>query len=169
MLKVELTENYAGVTIYGDYNDLGFLYDSINYLICEDPSSSGEYIMQNHLYGFLYDLRHAYQGQREAILIDNNLNNNTRDWLKLKKKDITDKNVYFCFNYLLPDLFLDMILIKHFIKKVNKKVNDIYNPYINMVNHFYSLVLHSIENMLPEIKFNKIKKGLLEKIKIALP
>ncbi len=32
MLKVELTENYAGVTIYGDYNDLDFLYDSINYL-----------------------------------------------------------------------------------------------------------------------------------------
>ena len=31
MLKVELTENYAGVTIYGDYNDLDFLYDSINY------------------------------------------------------------------------------------------------------------------------------------------
>ena len=27
MLKVELTENYAGVTIYGDYNDLDFLYD----------------------------------------------------------------------------------------------------------------------------------------------
>lgn len=33
MLKVELTENYAGVTIYGDYNNLNFLYDSINYLL----------------------------------------------------------------------------------------------------------------------------------------
>ena len=96
MLKVELTENYAGVTIYGDYNDLDFLYDSIN--------------------------------------------------------------------YLLPDLFLDMVLIKHFIRKVDKKVNDVYNPYINMVNYFYSLVLHSLENMLTEIKFNKIKKGLLESV-----
>ena len=52
MLKVELTKNYAGVTIYGDYNDLNFLYDAINYLIYKDPSSDGEYTMQNHLYGF---------------------------------------------------------------------------------------------------------------------
>lgn len=164
MLKVELTENYAGVTIYGDYNDLDFLYDSINHLIHGDPSSVGEYTMQNHLYGFLYDVRHAYQGDREAILVDNYLQDDKRKWLEIRKKDVTEHNVYFCFNYLLPDLFLDMVLIKHFIRKVDKKVNDVYNPYINMVNYFYSLVLHSLENMLTEIKFNKIKKGLLESV-----
>ena len=164
MLKVELTENYAGVTIYGDYNDLDFLYDSINYLIHGDPSSGGEYTMQNHLYGFLYDVRHAYQGDREAILVDNYLQDYKRKWLEIRKKDATEHNVYFCFNYLLPDIFLDMVLIKHFIRKVDKKVNDVYNPYINMVNYFYSLVLHSLENMLTEIKFNKIKKGLLESV-----
>ena len=166
MLKVELTENYAGVTIYGDYNDLDFLYDSISYLIHGDPSSDGEYIMQNHLYGFLYDVRHAYQGDREAILVDNYLQDYKRKWLEIRKKDATEHNVYFCFNYLLPDIFLDMVLIKHFIRKVDKKVNDVYNPYINMVNYFYSLVLHSLENMLTEIKFNKIKKGLLESVVI---
>ena len=164
MLKVELTENYAGVTIYGDYNDLDFLYDSISYLIHGDPSSDGEYIMQNHLYGFLYDVRHAYQGDREAILVDNYLQDYKRKWLEIRKKDVTEHNVYFCFNYLLPDIFLDMVLIKHFIRKVDKKVNDVYNPYINMVNYFYSLVLHSLENILTEIKFNKIKKGLLESV-----
>ena len=95
MLKVELTKNYAGVTIYGDYNDLNFLYDAINYLIYKDPSSDGEYTMQNHLYGFLYDVRHAYQGQRGAILIDNDLNDNTREWFKFKKKDITEEGVHF--------------------------------------------------------------------------
>lgn len=164
MLKVELTKNYAGVTIYGDYNDLDFLYDSISYLIHGDPSSYGEYTMQNHLYGFLYDVRHAYQGDREAILVDNYLQNYKRKWLEIRKKDVTEHNVYFCFNYLLPDIFLDMVLIKHFIRKVDKKVNDVYNPYINMVNYFYSLVLHSLENILTEIKFNKIKKGLLESV-----
>lgn len=164
MLKVELTENYAGVTIYGDYNDLDFLYDSISYLIHGDPSSYGEYTMQNHLYGFLYDVRHAYQGDREAILVDNYLQNYKRKWLEIRKKDVTEHNVYFCFNYLLPDIFLDMVLIKHFIRKVDKKVNDVYNPYINMVNYFYSLALHSLENILTEIKFNKIKKGLLESV-----
>ena len=164
MLKVELTENYAGVTIYGDYNDLDFLYESISYLIDGDPSSDGEYTMQNHLYGFLYDVRHAYQGDREAILVDNYLQDFKRKWLEIRKKDVTEHNVYFCFNYLLPDIFLDMVLIKYFIRKVDKKVNDVYNPYINMVNYFYSLVLHSLENILTEIKFNKIKKGLLESV-----
>ncbi len=164
MLKVELTENYAGVTIYGDYNDLDFLYDSINYLIRGDGENIQEYMMQNHLYSFLYELRHAYQGQRGAELIDNDLNEYTREWLGFKKKDVTDKNIYFCFNYLLPDIFLDMMLIKYFIIKLDKKFNDIYNPYINMANYFYSLVLHSLENFLTERRFNKIKKGLLESV-----
>jgi len=69
--------------------------------------------------------------------------------------------MYFCFNYLIPDVFLDMILIKSFIEEIDKKVNDVCNPYINMVNYFYSLVLHSLEGLLTEIKFNKVKKGVL--------
>ena len=157
-------KNQEKVTIYGDYNDLDFLYESIYYLIDGDPSSDEEYTMQNHLYGFLYDVRHAYQGDREAVLVDNYLQDFKRKWLEIRKKDVTEHNVYFCFNYLLPDIFLDMVLIKYFIRKVDKKVNDVYNPYINMVNYFYSLVLHSIENILTEIKFNKIKKGLLESV-----
>ena len=56
MLKVELTENYAGVQISGDFNDLDYLYDAILYFIKEEPNSIGEYLMQNHLYAFLYDL-----------------------------------------------------------------------------------------------------------------
>lgn len=161
MLKVELTKNYAGVKISGDYNDLDNLYDSINYFIKEETNSLGEYIMQNHIYGFLYDVRHAYQGDREAILIDNNLQDDKKQWLGIKKKDVTEKNMYFSFNYLLPDIFLDMILIKNFMVNIDKKANDVYNPYINMVNYFYSLALHSLENFLTEVKFNKVKKGIM--------
>lgn len=164
MLKVELTKNYAGVTISGDYNDLDYLYDSINYLIHGEPISIGEYTMQNHLYGFLYDVRHAYQGDREVELIDNNLDKYKREYFNLKENEVTDKNVCFSFNYLLPDLLLDMVLIKYFISKVYKKENDIYNPHINMVNYFYSIVLYSLLEMLTEIKFNKVKKGLLESV-----
>lgn len=115
MLKVDLTENYAGVTIYGDYNDLDVLYDSINFLIRGDSENVGRYTMQNHIYGFLYDIRHAYQGQRDVELVDNSLDDNTRECFNLRKNDVTNKNVYFCFNYVLPDLLLDMVLIKYFI------------------------------------------------------
>ena len=164
MLKVKLTKNYAGVTISGDYNDLDHLYDSIYYLIHGEPISIGEYTMQNHLYGFLYDVRHAYQGDREVELIDNNLDKYKREYFNLKENEVTDKHACFSFNYLLPDLLLDMVLIKYFINKVCKKENDIYNPHINMVNYFYSIVLYSLLEMLTKIKFNKVKKGLLESV-----
>ena len=172
MLKVELTENYGGVTIYGDYNDLDHLYDSINYLIHGEPKNIGEYTMQNHLYGFLYDVRHAYQGQRGMELVDNYLSDSTREWFNVKKKDVTDKNVCFCFNYLLTDLLLDMVLIKYFIYRVDKKENDIYNPHINMVNFYYSIVLNALTGLLTETRFNKVKKGLLDSVisdKIFIP
>ena len=162
MLKVELTENYAGVKISGDFNDLDYLYDAILYFIKEEPSSIGEYLMQNHLYAFLYDVRHAYQGDREGLLVDNLIQDMKRGWLGIKKKDATNKNIYYSFNYLLPDIFLDMILIKSFIKNLDKKENNIYNSNLNMVNYFYSLVLNSLKNFLTEIKFNKIKRGMID-------
>ena len=172
MLKVELTENYGGVTIYGDYNDLDHLYDSINYLIHGEPKNIGEYTMQNHLYGFLYDVRHAYQGQRGMELVDNYLSDSTREWFNVKEKEVTDKNVCFCFNYLLTDLLLDMVLIKYFIYRVDKKENDIYNPHINMVNFFYSIVLNALTGLLTETRFNKVKNGVLDSVvsdKIFIP
>ena len=162
MLKVELTKNYAGVTISGDYKDLNCLYDSISSLISGEYTNIGEYIMQNHIYGFLYDVRHAYQGTREIELIDNEFDDYKREYFSIKKREVTDKNLYFSFNYLLTDLLLDMALIKYFINKVDKKENDIYNASINMVNYFYSIVLHSLSKMLTKIKFNKVKKGLLK-------
>ena len=38
MLKVKLTENYCGVTISGDYNDLDHLYDSINFIVYKEDN-----------------------------------------------------------------------------------------------------------------------------------
>lgn len=161
MLKVELTENYAGVKIIGDYNDLDYLYDSISYFLKEDAKNIQEYTMQNHLYGFLYDVRHAYQGDREYEFVSNSLQDFKREWFGIKKKDVTDNNFYYSFNILLPDLILDMILIKYFINDIDEKDNNIYNPSINMVNFFYSLVLQSLNKLLSKIKFNKVKEGIM--------
>lgn len=163
MLKVKLTENFGGFEISGDWDELNFLYDSISYLLREENAeeSMGEYIMKNHLYAFLYEVRHAYQGSREYELIENGLTEEDRKYLKIRKKDATNNNFYFKFNYIVPDLIQDMILIKYFTDKVPKKENDIYNLYINNVNLFYSNVLSALKSMVTDIQFSKIKKGLL--------
>ncbi len=161
MLKVTLTENYAGFTISGDHEDLESLYGAISYLVDGDTKGKEEYLMQNHIYAFLYDLRHAHQGQREVCFVDNYLDDDTKEWFGIKETDVTRNNLYYSFNYLIPQLLLDMIIIKHFIKKVPDKSKDVYNTNINLVNYFYSLVLNSFGNMLTPIQINKIKKGML--------
>lgn len=164
MLKVKITENYTGFTISGDYEDLDTLYESIHYFIKEEPKNSEEEILQNHLYAFLYDVRHAYQGDREYELIDNNLQENKREWFGIRKKDITQNNIYYSFNYVITDIILDMIIIKYFIRKTDKKNknnNNTYNEYLNMTNYFYSIVLNSLTKILTQAKFNKLKKGIL--------
>lgn len=54
MLKVKLTENYTGVIISGDYDDLDYLYDSIHYFIKEEEESIGDYCLKNHIYVHSY-------------------------------------------------------------------------------------------------------------------
>lgn len=164
MLKVKLTENYTGVTISGDYDDLDYLYDSIHYFIKEEEESIGDYCLKNHIYAFLYDLRHAYQGDREYELVDNSLNKDKKEWLDIEENDVTENNFYLSFNYVITDIILDMMIMKHYIACMNKKENNIYNPYINMVNYFYSLVLHSLKGILTQIQFNKVQKGLINSV-----
>ncbi len=160
MLKTKLTENYTGITITGDYDELNTLYDTINNIIRRDSGSYKESIMQNHLYGFLYDVRHGYQGDREIELINNGLDEYKRDCFDIKKEEATDNNLYYSFNVLLPDLILDMILIKFFINKYSKKLNDIYDENIHYVNYFYSIVLNSLLEVITINQLNKIRRSL---------
>lgn len=157
MLKVKLTDNYTGFNISGDYKDLNCLYDAIHYFIADDYDNLGKYMMQTHIYGFLYDVRHAYGHSRDYELVNNGLDDNSIVVLGLTKDDVTENNMYFSFNYFLPDLILDIILIKNFINVEDK----IYNSSYNMINFFYSLVIESLYKILDEKEINKIKLGLM--------
>lgn len=164
MIKTKLTENYAGINISGDYDDLNELYDSIHYFIQEEACSEREDIMRDHLYGFLYDVRHAYQGDREIELVENGLVDYKKEYHDIKK-ELTD-NVYYSFNYPLPDLLLDIILIQHFISKNNRRGVLEFNPQVNFVNSFYAKVVSSLEEFLTPVKFKKLKTGLYDSVMV---
>lgn len=164
MIKVELTKNYTGINISGDYEDLDFLYDSIHYLIKEEPKSLIEESMQNHIFGFLYEVRHCYQGDRDFKFVDNELRDEVRKYQKIPKKEISKNNLYYSFNYILTDLFTDMVLIKYFIMNIPKIEKNDYNPYLNNVKLFYSQILNLMQEILTLTKMKKLEKGLINTI-----
>ena len=94
MLKIENTPNLAGIKIIGDYNDLNTLYDAISRYTelfytnainqvelqskeenwdDEEKSFSIRYYseMQDCILGLNYDIRHAWQGDRNYEYVEN--------------------------------------------------------------------------------------------------
>lgn len=164
MIKVEFTKNYTGVNITGDYEELDFLYDSIHYFIKNEPKNLMEEAMQNNLFGFIYDVRHCYQGDRDFKIVNNELRKEVREYRKISKKEITDNNLYYSFNYVLTDLFTDMVLIKYFMMNISKNENNDYNPYLNNVKLFYSHIFNLMDKVLSPAKMKKMEKGMIDTI-----
>lgn len=157
MIKIEVTENYGGIHIFGDYYDFNELYDSFNVFLQEDFIKNERVeLMQNHVYGFLYDLRHAYQGDRSFILVDNNLDDVQREAFKIKKGEVGPNNYYYELEYPLLDIILDMLLMKRFTK-IRK---DAYHE--ALISAFYAKVIEAIkfESLLGKIQMNKLIAGI---------
>lgn len=60
MLSGENTKNLAGLTLYGDYHDLKNLYNDVSEAMRSPVLNEDDRIIN----AFLYDIRHAYEGQR---------------------------------------------------------------------------------------------------------
>jgi len=63
MLVAKPTRYGAGATIYGDYYDLRGLHETIHSLVRDAPIKE---VTSEFVLGLAYDLRHAYQGDRET-------------------------------------------------------------------------------------------------------
>lgn len=101
MLKTKPTEHLMGITIQGDYNDFFELVDSIYSITgLEEDSADMYYGVKNRLLGICYDIRHAYQGDRNVILVDNNMDDDKMKWHEM----ITpEQNVYYSVEVLFPE------------------------------------------------------------------
>lgn len=101
MLQAKPTEHLMGITIQGDYNDFSELVDSI-YSITGLEEDSGDiyYGVKNRLLGICYDIRHAYQGDRNVVLVDNNMD---REKMKWHEKITSEQNVYYSVEILFPE------------------------------------------------------------------
>ena len=160
MIKVKLTQNYAGFNIEGTFDDFYELYDNIDYFLgIEECENIFEEDMRLHILGFLYDLRHAYQGSRNIKAVDNGLNDEQKEYYGINKS--IKKDILYDFDYVVPELLTDVLLFKHFAK--SKNISE-YDTNYNSVMAFYSKVIDSLREILTENQVKKIKKMLSESV-----
>ncbi|WP_163192554.1 DUF6904 family protein [Clostridium thermarum] len=115
MIKIRNTENLAGVTISGDFDDLYNLVEAIYSVTIDELSQKNHaYIdMSRRVLGLCYELRHAYQGDREIELIENQMNESKMNFHSF----IAPKNnVYYSCNYLYPEMFYIMLAINQLVE-----------------------------------------------------
>lgn len=160
MIKVKLTQNYVGFNIEGTFDDFYELYDNINYFLgYEECKDIFEEDMRLHILGFLYDLRHAYQGSRNIKAVDNSLNDEQKDYYGISKS--IKKDILYDFDYVIPELLTDILLFKHFAKSKNKKISE-YDTNYNSVMAFYSKVIDALQEIMTENQIKRAKKRLSE-------
>ena len=160
MIKVKLTSNYTGFNIEGTFDDFYELYDNIDYFLgveeCEDIFEED---MRLHILGFLYDLRHAYQGLRNIKAVENGLNDEQKVYYGISKS--IKKDILYDFDYVVPELLTDILIFKHFAKSKTKNISE-YDTNYNSVMAFYSKVIDALQEILTENQVKKVKKLLSE-------
>ena len=115
MIKFENTENLTGVSISGDYYDFERLVDSLHTItVVEYSEKNSDYAeISIRVLGICYDIRHAYQGDREVILMDNNMDD---EKMKYHSVITNTKNVYYKCNLLYPEMLYVTIGLNELIK-----------------------------------------------------
>lgn len=129
MITIKNTPNLTGVTISGDYNDLYNLVEAFHDITIGEYSEKHRRFIDisTRVLGLCYDIRHAYQGDREVELMDNNMNADKMKWHSI----IAPKsNVYYSCNCLYPEMFLIMLALNTLVElriKYLTKAKYIYN------------------------------------------
>ena len=131
MLRIETTKNLYGVNIIGDYEDLDKLYDSVSRYMSfyyDNMKQFYSYDEYEYMLSLNYDIRHAYQGDREYLIVENNafaLKNNLENLeyatgerdIELEKDYLDHKegNLYFSVMILYPLIFHYLISFENIL------------------------------------------------------
>jgi hypothetical protein len=121
LIKVSMTEKFAGVSVAGDIHDFRNLVDVFHDLSIDETDIRNQcYLnMSIRTLGLCYDIRHALMGEREVILSDNGVD---EDIMRLHSLIATESNVYYSCNYLYPETCYVMISLNALIRLRTRKL-----------------------------------------------
>ena len=118
MIKITTTEQLAGVKLVGDFEDLYQLVDAIHEIVVDEYSEKYEKYSRYanaslRVLGVCYDIRHAYQGDREVLLESNGM---TREMMTFHKLIVPENNVYYACNIILPEMIFVTLALNELIE-----------------------------------------------------
>jgi hypothetical protein len=180
MLIVEMTPNLLGIKIAGDYDDLNELYDAIWALTIADSDfpedkrlrgTADELAMSTRLLSLCYDIRHAYQGDRNVELKDNGLNEWTAECLGI---DTNLKSVVFSVEVLYPEAMYEALILNYLMaKRTNHMLESnavdmrdewpgesLLDEPMAIVRAYLAKLLAAVGKQATKGRFERIKKGM---------
>ncbi|WP_313892828.1 DUF6904 family protein [Psychrobacillus sp.] len=146
MLALKNTENLTGASISGDYWDLDELCTALYHITGDENRYFNLQGSRMRLLGITYDLRHAYQGDRNIEFVFNGLH---KEWMKQHDFIAPDKNAYYSVEILWPELIYALFAINDFIKlyKKDKHATD-FDIHIVTIRKFQGIIAEGLkENM----------------------
>ncbi len=174
MISAKPTEHLTGITIEGEYDDLYEMVDSIYRMTgLEDDYDDEYWSVKNRLLGICYDIRHAYQGDRDVKLIDNGA---TDELMKWHSMIMPRQNIHYSVEVLFPEaLFVAFSIRELFLpsssyygewaRRIQKKeanpdkfVNK-YSDYIRdraMLSMLSSVILSAFSEVIGDEDFEKV-------------
>lgn len=154
MLSVQMTPNLLGFMISGTYDDLDTLYDAIWNLSIADadyPDDSrmrgtfDELAMSTRLLALNYDLRHAYQGDRDVKLVPNGMDKYLADYHGLP---LVECDVVYSVKVLYPEAMYELLALDYLMRKregaLGKNETAELDTTINHVRLYRSLVVAAV-------------------------
>ena len=164
MLNLRNTRNLAGIEISGDYLDLDALYMAL-LIIIGDEGEYGHYEgARTRVLGVMYNIRHAFQGDRELEFIRNGMD---EDRMKLLGMITPEKNLYYKVNLYYPETLFVTVAINDFIRLYSKKQaksatfplldkKNLWDEHIAHARLFQSLVINCLQDVVTESSFKRM-------------
>ncbi|NMP21880.1 DUF6904 family protein [Sulfobacillus harzensis] len=120
------TPNLAGIRIAGDYQDLESLYMALHAIVGEDGEYQTFDSARLRVLGVCYDIRHAFQGDREVEFVPNHMDRERMRWHGIIAPE---QNLYYKVSIYYPELLFVVSALNQFIRLTAKKMaNSARNP-----------------------------------------
>ena len=164
MLTVTNTPNLAGLSVSGDYQDLDALYMALLVIVGDEDEYGNYEGARLRVLGLMYDIRHAFQGDREFEFVRNGMN---EDKMKLLEMITPEKNLYYkCQVYYPESLFVTMAIndfVRLYAKKQAKSATfplvdkrNLWDIHIATARLFQSLVLSCLKEAVTDASYKRI-------------